>query len=123
MLPADSRRSCGTWGEPRQWGRSCSCLGLRNPSPWRWQSPRWLQSWEHGDSVGVSRSKCEQMQEGRSSDNMDLQQGREMRLTSDSSPVLSISRKVPLRPHSLFLLDLDAVSVQADERVHLQAEI
>lgn len=46
-----------------------------------------------------------------------------MRLTPNSSPVLGISRKAPPRPRSLFLLVLDAVLVEADERVRLQAEI
>lgn len=51
---------------------------------------------------------------------VDLQQGRGMRLTSKSSPIFGISRKVSLRPHSLFLVDLGVVSVWADGKVHLQ---
>lgn len=73
--------------------------------------------------MAVSCSKWKQTQEGRSSENVDLERGGGMRLTSGSSPILSIPRKVPARPRLLFLLDLDAVLVQVGERVHLQAEI
>lgn len=98
--------------------------GLRNPPPWRWQSPRWPPSRERGDIVAVSRGKRRQTREGRSSGKVDVQRGGGMRLTSGSSPVLVISEKFPpARPRSLFLLDLDAVSVRVDERVRLEAEI